>query len=280
MDPLVKWAGGKRQLLDPITALLPKDIRTRRYHEPMVGGGALFFRLEPTEGSMNDANPHLIRLYHVVRDDPDALIEAAKQHENNEDYYYKARKRYNQASNLTDVERAALFLYFNRTAFNGLWRVNLDGGFNVPYGSYSNPTIVNEKAIRNASDLLARVTIREGDFEYITKVARAGDVIYFDPPYQPVSETESFTQYTKGGFDEDDQRRLSNTALKLHEKGAMVILSNSYAKPVRDLYEAHEEFEVQEVDARRAINSDGNGRGPVKEILVHNSEALGLQRWA
>lgn len=271
MEPIIKWAGGKRRLAEEIIYLFPDDYRDRRYHEPMLGGGAIFFRLEPSQGSVNDVNPHLMNFYRIVRDRPDDLIESASQHEYNDDYYYDARNRYNHDDGLSDVERAGMFLYFNKTAFNGLWRVNADGEFNAPIGGYDNPTIVPEDRIREASTVLEGFELYQEDFEYVLEEANEGDLVYFDPPYQPVSETASFTDYTKGGFDEEDQKRLHATCVELDKMGVSFVLSNSYAKPVRDLYDNTKGFAVKSVTARRYINSDGEGRGPVKEILVHNT---------
>lgn len=270
MDPIVKWAGGKRRLVDEIISLFPDDYEERRYHEPMIGGGAVFFHLEPKEGSINDINEHLMRFYRIVRDKPEKLIERAKEHEYDEDYYYEARDRYNQDESLSPVERVALFLYFNKTGYNGLWRVNSDGEFNVPFGNYSDPTIVDEDAIYSASRVLKDVKIYEQDFDYIIDEAREGDIVYFDPPYQPVSETADFTEYTKGGFDVDCQKRLHHACKELNKEGVIFVLSNSYAKPVREMYENTDEFWVEEVEARRYINCKGDGRSPVKEILAHN----------
>lgn len=271
MEPIIKWAGGKRKLAEEIIYLFPDDYRDRRYHEPMLGGGAIFFHIEPAGGTVNDRNPHLMRFYRAVRDNPDDLISKTREHRYEDAYYYLARARYNRDDTLTDIERASLFLYFNKTAFNGLWRVNADGDFNVPIGGYTDPTIVDEDAIFRASRLLQNVDLFEADFNYLLKVAEEGDIVYIDPPYRPVSDTASFTSYTKDGFDENDQRRLHQLCLELDKMGVAIVLSNSDAKPIRDLYNGTAGFRIKVVTARRYINCDGGGRGPVKELLIHNT---------
>jgi len=268
-DPILKWAGGKRQLLPDILSLFPKDYRDLTYHEPFMGSGAVFFAVEPKNGTINDINHHLINFFKIVRDEPEELINKASEYEYEKETYYVLRDRFNEEP-ISDLERAALFLYFNKTGFNGLWRVNSKGKFNVPFGRYKNPTIVPEEKIRESSKLLENIEIFCTEFTYIIKSAIEGDLCYFDPPYEPVSETAYFTSYTANGFDMDEQERLSDTCKKLDEKGVYFVLSNSHVKQIVDLYHDNPNFEIKVVQARRSINSKADKRGPINEILVTN----------
>ncbi|WP_175059068.1 DNA adenine methylase [Thermococcus sp. 2319x1] len=274
VEPVLKWAGGKRQLLPQIMQLMPRDFKDRTFHEPFFGGGAVTFYIEPKSGTINDINPKLINFYVVLRDFVDELIEDAKQHKNEKEYYYRARAEFNrivrEGFEIPNIRLASLLLYLNKTAYNGLYRENKKGEFNVPFGRYKNPTIVDEKRLRQASKVLKNLKIYNTDFSYILDVAKAGDVVYFDPPYHPISETAKFTQYSKEDFSHEDQVRLRDVCLELHERGVFFILSNSYAPPVRKLYEEIKDFDVITVYAKRAINSKADRRGPVKEILVTN----------
>jgi len=197
VDPVLKWAGGKRSLATSIIKLFPLDYRDRRYHEPFFGGGALFFKIRPRSGSINDVNPDLMNFYRVVRDDPEDLISQAKNYTYDEEIYYNLRDRFNRRG-IPAVERAALMLYLNKTSYNGLYRVNSRGEFNVPFGTYSNPTIVPEEKIRFASRLLRNVDILNEDFSYVSRCANEGNLCYLDPPYQPVGGTANFTSYSSG----------------------------------------------------------------------------------
>jgi len=273
-EPVLKWAGGKRQLLPQIMELMPRDFKDRRFHEPFFGGGAVTFYIEPKSGTINDINKKLINFYVVLRDFVDELIEDAKQHKNEKEYYYRVRAEFNrivrEGFEIPNIRLASLLLYLNKTAYNGLYRENKKGEFNVPFGRYKNPTIVDEERLRQASKVLKNLEIYNIDFSYILDIAKPGDVVYFDPPYHPVSDTAKFTQYYKDDFSPEDQVRLRDVCLELHEKGVFFILSNSYAQPVRKLYEGIEHFDVITVYAKRAINSKADRRGPVKEILVTN----------
>ncbi|MFW6109444.1 MAG: DNA adenine methylase [archaeon] len=266
-DPILKWAGGKRKLSDEIIALMPKDYRNRTYHEPFFGGGAIFFQIKPKKGSINDVNKHLINFYRIVRDKPDELVETARQYPYDKKVYYELRDRFNHEE-ITDVEQAALLLYFNKTGFNGLYRVNSKNEFNVPFGRYKNPTIVPENRIYEASELLEDVEIFNKDFTYIIDYSNPGDLVYFDPPYLPVSDTADFTSYSSDGFSYDDQLMLVDTCKKLDEKDAYFVLSNSSVKLLVDKYEEY--FTVHTVQAARSINSKASKRGAVNEILVSN----------
>jgi len=267
VDPILKWAGGKRGLVPHILSLFPVDYRSRVYHEPFVGGGAVFFRIRPRAGSINDVNSHLINFYRVVRDNPEELISKARQYIYDEESYYLLRDRFNQPG-LSDVECAALLLYLNKTAFNGLYRVNSRGEFNVPFGRYKNPTIVPERRIRAASKTLKKIDIFNEDFSYVLDYAKKGDLCYLDPPYQPVSETANFTSYSSEKFDLDEQRRLRDLCIELDEQGVLFVLSNSYAEAIIDLYRGIERFQVKIVQAKRAISSKASTRGPINEVLI------------
>ena len=269
VEPILKWAGGKRSLIPNIVALLPTDYKVRAYHEPFFGGGALFFTLKPADGSINDINPRLINFYKVVRDNPEELIEQALQYRYEKDTFYQLRNHYNKEI-LSPIEDAALTLYLNKTAFNGLYRVNSKGEFNVPFGRYSNPTIVDKDRIRVASRLLQNIEILQKDFSYVVERAEKDSICYFDPPYLPVSNTANFTSYSQDGFTWNDQIRLRDTCVKLHEKGVFFVLSNSYVEKLIDYYRDVDEFRIHVVKANRAINSKATSRGPVNEALITN----------
>lgn len=266
--PVLKWAGGKRRLLSQLQPLLPNGVKWMRHVEPFLGGGALFFSRQPSSAVLADKNPHLCTTYEVIRDDVELLIERlrelAAQHDL--DRYYECRTTYNR-TDLARVERAALFIYLNRTCVNGLYRVNRQGKFNVSAGSYTNPRIVNADGLRAASQALRRAQLHRGDFEAVLTLARAGDFVYLDPPYVPVSATSSFTAYDADGFTMDDQVRLRAVFGELDRRGCMVMLSNSAATEVRELYE---DYELDIVETRRSISCAGNARGIVEEIVVRN----------
>jgi DNA adenine methylase len=269
VDPILKWAGGKRQLLPIILSLFPVDYKTRGYHEPFVGGGAVFFKIRPRSGSINDINTRLMTFYRVVRDRPEELIQQASHYPYNEEAYYALRSRFNHPDT-PPLEAAALLLYLNKTAYNGLYRVNAHGEFNVPFGRYKNPTIVSKQRIRAASKILQRVDLINADFAYVLDYARKGDLCYFDPPYHPVSETANFTAYAAEGFDLPEQERLRDVCVELDAAGVLFVLSNSYASPVQQLYRDIDAFHVITVQATRAISSKATTRGPVNELLVTN----------
>lgn len=272
VEPILKWAGGKRQLLSDITGLFPTTYEA--YHEPFVGGGAVFFHLDPDAGTINDLNARLTTFYEVVRDRPDELIEENKTHEHSEEYFYEARSEFNEflsespSTREARVREASLLLFLNRTCFNGLYRENSDGEFNVSFGRYTNPDWVQEQRIRKASRTLQGTQVFNTGFEYVLEEASSGDLVYFDPPYEPVSKTADFNSYHADGFDRDDQRRLRDTAVELTEQNVSVLISNS--PPVTELYKEYDDFSVTYVDATRAINSDANNRGEVAEVLITN----------
>jgi len=268
-DPILKWAGGKKSLLREIVGNFPSDYRNRRYHEPFLGGGAVFFWLKPQSGTVNDINRRLMNFYKIVRDRPEELIQRARQYRYEEKTYYELRERFNSGKT-SDVEEAALLLYLNKTAFNGLYRENSTGEFNVPFGAYTNPRVVHEAVILAVSNSLKKVEVLNLDFNYILDYAKEGDLCYFDPPYQPVSETANFTQYDKHGFGFEEQEQLRDVCLKLHKRGVFFVLSNSYSEQVRTLFEEIDGFRIEQVNAKRSISSDASTRGAIPEILVSN----------
>ena len=271
-QPFLKWAGGKRQLLLVIKEFIPKFTQ---YYEPFVGAGAVLFYLQPNRSTINDTNSELINCYQVVKDNPEELVDLCQHHQenNSKEYYYKLRERDRSCDfhSKTSVERAARIIYLNKTCFNGLFRVNSSGQFNVPYGKYANPTIADPAVIKAISTYLNQnnVQILNGDFETAVSTARKGAFIYFDPPYHPISNTSSFTGYSMNGFGEDEQRRLKNLCDKLSDKGCKVLISNSSASLIKELY-TDSRYKIEEVNASRAINVVGSKRGKIKELLIHN----------
>jgi DNA adenine methylase len=264
--PIVKWAGGKSRLLDELLARSPR--RFRRYFEPFLGGAALYFRLAPRFAVLSDSNADLINMYRCVAWNVEAVIRRLARHraEHSEAHYYQMRERWNTQGELSaDVDRAAAFIYLNKTCYNGLWRVNSRGHFNVPVGRYDEPSIFDPAALRAASRLLQRAEITASHYAEAADGARAGDFIYFDPPYHPLSETANFTSYTAGSFGPDDQRQLADTARALVRRGCAVMVSNSDTPFIRDLYR---DFRIDGVDCARAINSKASARGPQRELII------------
>ncbi|GAB4534433.1 MAG: DNA adenine methylase [Anaerolineae bacterium] len=270
--PFVKWVGGKQQLLSQFETYFPTNFT--RYIEPFVGGGAVFFHLWnterlPGETFLFDNNEELINLYRIVRDNVDELIQLLVLHKasHNKNYYYKIRGLDRENVQLVDEERAARTIYLNRTCYNGLYRVNSKGQFNVPLGSYKDPQILYEDVLRAANVALQGVTVEVVDFREVVNFAQAGDFFYFDPPYDPVSKTASFTGYTANSFKDEDQRDLARVFEQLTKKGCLCMLSNSYTPFILELYE---DFRIEVVQAKRAVNSDANGRGNIPEVVVLN----------
>jgi DNA adenine methylase len=272
--PFLKWAGGKGQLLPALTDRLP--LRFRRYHEPFVGGGALFFHLWNSGllrdgATLSDFNPELIDCYLAVRDHVEELIELLLRHKPRFDdkaYFYEVRAWDRQPGfrERPMVERAARTIFLNRTCYNGLYRLNNKGYFNAPFGYYKNPLIVDPENLREVSRALRDVELHVGDFGAVLDRAAPGDFVYFDPPYVPVSATASFTAYTGGGFAEAAQARLAQVFAALAERGCFVMLSNSYTELARALYDGQPLHES--VRASRKINCDGKKRGEVDELIV------------
>jgi DNA adenine methylase len=279
MKPYLKWAGGKRQLLPEIEKNLPADMAAYTYYEPFVGAGAVLFHLCPRKAVINDFNTQLMVSYRAVRDHVDTLVKLLEDHrrKNSEAYYYQIRDLDRNAETfkaLTDVEKAARLIFLNKTCYNGLYRVNSRGLFNVPYGKHRNPVIYEEAVLRRISAYLnaSDVTILNRDFEAALPGAGRHSFIYFDPPYHSPDKS-NFTGYQACGFGEDEQRRLRDTFVRMTEKGAACLLSNADTEFIRDLYR---DFEIAPVRAKRAINSDSSGRGFVNEILVKNRVKTGL----
>jgi DNA adenine methylase len=262
----VKWVGGKTKLLPELMARMPKTFG--RYFEPFIGGAAMFFKLAPERAVIADVNPDLIALYTTLARDPNAVIKKLVQHRANHDeaHYYATREKWNQNHmQWSNAERAATFIYLNKTCFNGLWRVNRSGDFNVPIGRYTDPPICVPDALRAASIVLARAEIRHADYQAAIEDAKAGDFIYFDPPYDPINSTSSFTSYTAGDFGPNDQKMLAATAKQLIDRGCKVMLSNNDTPFVRSLYKG---LKLEKVKCSRAINSNAAKRGEVDELIM------------
>jgi len=259
----------KKQLLSQYADLFPKKVT--RYFEPFAGGGAVGFHilqnLKPSKAMFSDINPELINTYNVIKTDVEKLIKLLhkfkKKH--NKENYYKVRAQ--NPSSLSDTSRAARFIYLNKTCFNGLYRVNSKGQFNVPMGQYKNPLICPEEDLRTIAKLLKRANIKLMPFENVLKHSRKGDFVYFDPPYYPLKKGKGFTTYTKDAFLEKEQELLANVFAKLHKKGCKVMLANSDTKFIKDLYK---DFNIHTVKATRMINRDASARGKINEVVVTN----------
>jgi len=270
ISPIVKWVGGKRQLLPEIMPLINKKCST--YVEPFVGGGAVFFELQPKKAIINDYNSELVNVYTVVRDHSEELIEELEKHNrnNNGEYFYmiRALDRSEVYHTMSDTEKAARIIYLNKTCYNGLYRVNSAGQFNSPYGKYKNPNIVNEDSIRVMSMYLQsnKITIKQGDYKEVLRGLRRGAFVYLDPPYMPISLSSSFTGYTENGFSYAQQVTLKEECDKLRKRGISFLQSNSDCPEIRDLYK---EYEIRTVQAKRRINSKGNKRGEINEVLIY-----------
>tara|TARA_B100001179_G_C18574850_1_gene396935 strand:+ start:310 stop:1284 length:975 start_codon:yes stop_codon:yes gene_type:complete len=276
--PFVKWVGGKRQLLSQyheLGALAPEGFNPNQhtYHEPFVGGGAVFFELLPPNSELSDMNEELVITYNVIKDNVTGLIK-----ELTSDYYLYDKERFLEiralpkTQTLTDLQTAARFIYLNRTAFNGMYRVNSKGEFNVPFGRYTNPQIVDATNLIAVSGVLQDVTIKHQDYKAVLKRAKRGDFVYFDPPYYPVTKTANFTSYTADTFLDKEQEELRDTFLELHSRGCSVALSNSDTPFINGLFEPlkKEGITTHKVQAGRNINSKAVGRGKVFEVLVKN----------
>lgn len=289
--PFLKWAGGKTQLLSTIESYLPETFRKEKavtYIEPFVGGGAmLFFLLQKypniKQAIVNDINPHLVNAYAVIRDNPYSLIEALgeiqdkyrslKDHEYQKEYYLDIRRQFNEG-NLSIIEDASYMIFMNRTCFNGLYRENSKGSFNVPFGRYNNPTICDEALIISDSELLQKVEILHGDFEATKSHINGYTFFYFDPPYRPLDATSSFNSYVKESFNDDEQKRLKDFYADLSSQGCHEILSNSDGKgrDENDVFfdELYKDFTIERVYARRFINANPSKRGALTELLIRN----------
>lgn len=269
--PVVKWVGGKRQLLPEIIKYIPKFTT---YYEPFVGGGAVLFNIQPSRAIVNDINGELINLYRVIQSSVEDLIVDLQKHQNEEGYFYRIREldRDKEIYNsLTPIQRASRIIYLNKTCYNGLFRVNKAGQFNSPFGAYKNPNIINEITLREVSKYFNKAKIKFlcCDFEEVVKTARKGSFVYFDPPYDPVSISANFTGYDRGGFEQLEQVRLKGLCDRLNKRGIRFLLSNSASEFIKDLYK---DYIVEVIQAKRAINSNPDKRGAVEEVLVRNYE--------
>ena len=270
--PVLKWVGGKRQLLPSIKKKLPKKIES--YCEPFVGGGAVLFELQPQKAIVNDINSDLILVYTVIRDDVEELIKLLETYPNEEQFYYDFRNidrdpvKYGKLSSL---EKAARIIFLNKTCYNGLYRVNNSGEFNSPFGRYKNPNIVNATGLRAVSEYFnsADVILHSGDFSCVLENLTEDTFVYFDPPYDPVSQTSSFTGYSKGAFGREQQIRLREYCDMLDSRNIKFMLSNSATDFVKEQYSA---YHITTVQAKRAVNSVADKRGNVEEVIITNYE--------
>ncbi|HIK29306.1 MAG: DNA adenine methylase [Oscillatoriaceae bacterium SKW80] len=268
--PFLKWAGGKSQLITQYKPYFPETFKT--YYEPFLGGGAIFFHLLPEKAILTDINPELINCYLCVKNQVEEVIELLETHQYNhalspKDYYYKMRRLWGEG---TPVERAARLIYLNKTCYNGLYRENCQGKFNVPIGNYKSPKICNPELLRSVSVALKKAKIAVSSFENVLYSAKTSDdFVYFDPPYHPLSSTSNFTAYSRYNFNESKQIKLRDTFAELANRGVKVMLSNSDCLFIRELYK---DFNIYEISATRAINSNGKKRGKISEILVTSYE--------
>lgn len=268
--PFVKWVGGKRQLLSQFRelGLYPSnfDGANHRYFEPFVGGGAVFFDLQPKNATISDLNSELITTYLVIRDNVEPLVESLKKHIYDKDYFLKIRAM--NPTEMSELDVASRLIYLNRTCFNGMYRVNSKGQFNVPFGRYKNPIICDGDNLRAASRALNGVEILNANYKVAVSKAKVGDFVYFDPPYYPVSSTSSFTSYTKDGFAEKEQIELRDTFAELSDRGCYVMLSNSDTTFIRNIYSGLKNVTITTVSAGRAINSKATARGKITELVI------------
>jgi DNA adenine methylase len=262
--PFLKWAGGKTRLLPVLRQSVP-DKAFRRYIEPFLGGGALFFDLAPDAAVLSDSNPELISCYEVVRDAPEELIKELSHYSVSEAEFYRIRGL--RPLELSPIERAARFIYLNKTCYNGVYRVNKNGDFNTPFGHYTNVSLVDEANLRRASELLKNAVLRCQDYQSVLSCADKNDFVYFDPPYMPVGKYSDFKRYTREFFYEADHERLAQVYSSLAKKGCFVLLSNSYHERIADLYS---DFVQTKVQVPRFVNCKGDGRGDVAELLISN----------
>jgi len=267
--PFLKWAGGKRQIVERILRIAPRSIET--YYEPFVGGGAVFFALarEPEvrfkQAVLADANEDLVRCYQAVKDDVEGVIQELSAYRYDRDCYYELRQR--DPEQMHPIQRAARLIYLNRCGYNGLYRVNSRGVFNVPFGRYKHVVVCDPDRLRAASKALRKATIICADFAKAVTKPKKTDFVYLDPPYVPLSATASFTAYARDGFEHHDQQRLANLLRSMGERGIPALLSNSYCAVTRELYQ---DLEIKRIAVRRAINSVATARGAVPEILVRS----------
>lgn len=267
--PFIKWAGGKTQLADELNNRLPFGFVN--YHEPFLGGGAFFFKMYResrfNHARISDLNLELIDVYCAIRDELESVISELSQYPHDEKFYYQLREQ--NPFEMSLPARAARMIYLNKTGYNGLYRVNRSGGFNVPFGRYKNPKYLDKDNLQAVSSALQKVDIHNASFETVLEYAKEGDLVYFDPPYVPVSQTANFTSYQASGFSINDQRRLRDICVELTKRNIYIVLSNSATEIVRDLFSSYT-FEISEVLANRAINCNGNRRGKMTELIITN----------
>lgn len=277
--PFLKWAGGKSRLSKQISSFFPKKFN--RYFEPFLGSGAIYFTISPQEGILNDLNKYLIGTYEIIRDNPVGLIKKLKNinevyHslpsiEAKSNYYYDARNRYNRMRS-TDLDKAALFIFLNKAGYNGMYRENSKGEYNIPFGKHEKCLICDEDNLLRVSHDLKDIKFTSTDYKNALKEAKKGDLVYLDPPYIPISKTSSFTQYQKEGFSFEEQIKLKEIALELHKKGCYVVISNSSCKKSKDLY-SDKAFTIRTVKITRQIHFS---KKVVPEIVVTNFTSRGL----
>ena len=271
LSPLLKWVGGKRQLLSDIIPMI--DNKCSTYVEPFIGGGAVLFSMQPKKAIINDYNHELINVYKVVRDNLDELLELLYIHQanNSSEYYYEVRAwdRGDYLNKMSSIEKAARIIYLNKTCYNGLYRVNSAGQFNSPYGRYKNPNIVNEAVLKAVSYYFKNndIDIRNGDYRDTLINLDKRSFVYLDPPYMPISSSSSFTGYTEGGFGYNRQVELKEECDKLTQQGIRFVQSNSDCDEIRELYK---EYKIKTVKAKRRINSVAKKRGEINEVLIYN----------
>ncbi len=265
--PFLKWAGGKSRLLPELIRRIPSNFEC--YYEPFLGGGALFYHLQPKKSVLIDINDDLINCYKIVRDSVEDLIQDLLKHNYQKDYFYKIRNvdRFLDYLNWTEIEKASRFIYLNKTSFNGLYRVNSKGEYNVPFGRYTNPKILDANNLRACSEVLKNVTLIGDSFLSIENKITSKDFVYFDPPYLPLNTTSNFTNYSKDSFDLSMQVALRDLCERLDSRGIRFMLSNSSTSLISELYH---KFNIDFVDASRSINSNGAKRGKIKEVLITN----------
>ncbi|MDR0368147.1 MAG: DNA adenine methylase [Bacteroidales bacterium] len=271
VSPFLKWVGGKRQLIPSIAGFLPENIKSLNYIEPFIGGGAVFFYLQPKNAIINDLNKELINVYEVIKNNLDELIESLRKHENTMEYFYEIRSldRTDKFRTLTNVQRASRIIYLNKTCYNGLYRVNNAGEFNAPFGRHKNPNIINEPGLKAVHNYLNMNNIRilNTGYSEVLKMLDKKSFVYLDPPYYPLSESSNFTGYVQGGWNKDDQINLKNACDELDAKGIRFLLSNSASAFIKDLYK---DYKISIVKAKRTINSKEDHRGGIDEVLIRN----------
>lgn len=273
VQPFLKWAGGKRQLIPQMEKYF-KKVKYTNYYEPFIGGGSILFYLQPNKAVANDYNKDLIECYKCIRDNYEELITKLKEYEkmNTEEDFYRIREydRKTEYNKWTPVEKSARLIYLNRTCYNGLFRLNSAGQFNTPFGKYKNPNICNEPVLKSLHEYFINndIEFRNEDFEKCCDDVPKGSLVYFDPPYDQFDNQVNFVGYTENGFTKDDQVRLKMLCDKLVDKGCTVIVSNSATPFIKELYNDKERYSIHILMAKRNINSNGNKRGEIQEVLI------------